>query len=117
MPCQIPDDLLKFTAHRKNLRSHATQKHHHSRNSMHHSHHLHNANQPPIPGLPGQPQSIMQQQIRSATGQDLYATDLTGAPVGGLVDPMNRMQIPAIGKSIFFTITLNAKIFFYFLML
>lgn len=79
MPCQIPDDLLKFTSHRKNLRN--TTKHHHSsRNSMHHTH-LHS--QPQIPGQP--------MQARSAT--DLYAPENMA-----LNDPMNRMQIPAIGN-------------------
>lgn len=58
---------------------------------MHHSHHL--STQPSIAGQQG-----MMQQPRSATGQDLYATDVGAV---GMVDPMlsmNRMQIPAIGK-------------------
>jgi hypothetical protein len=57
---------------------------------MHHSHHLH-----------GQPSGTMvtgqtMMQPRSTTGQDLYAPEVGGA--SGLVDPMSRMQIPAIGN-------------------
>lgn len=89
MPCTIPEDLLKFTSHRRNIRGHTTK--HHSRNSMHHSHHLHGQQTM----MPNQQQSIMMQP-RSGTGQDLY-TDISGT-AAGMMDPMsmNRMQIPAI---------------------
>lgn len=90
MPCQIPEDLLKFTLHRKGVRGHALK--HHSRNSLHHSHHgLHG--QPPMPGVAGQ----QMLQPRSAT--DMYAGDLAAAAAAGMVDPsdpMMSMPIPAI---------------------
>lgn len=75
MPCQIPDDLLKFNAHRKVTTRHVTPQRH-LRHAMH---------------------ATGQRAHRVRTGQaDLY----TAAQMDPqLIDQATRISVPQIGKT------------------
>jgi hypothetical protein len=73
MPCQIPDDLLKFNAHRKMNTRHVT-------NQRHLRHAI---------------QATGSRAHRVRGGQiDVYATGSDGQ----LIDQMNRINVPQIGE-------------------
>lgn len=77
MPCQIPDDLLKFHPHRKAVvRTPAGQRH--LRHAMH-------------------PPGVVPQRAHRVRAQEMIYSVTDG---GQLIDQSNRMTIPQIGECI-----------------